>query len=138
MVLYTRCIFPPREAEDGVRISVMSRHTLNDGITPDPRLEGMYDEWLQELAPPGRLVGSYYKRDLSWGRYHGLYIAFLRSRLAIPHVRELAQRAIHEDITLLCVEPTPECCHRRLLAEECSRWEPRLEIAHKMPSDHKF
>ena len=66
-MIRTRCILAPKELTDGVRISVMSRHTLNDGVTPDLRItRKLYDIHLPLLAPNPRLIGDYYKRDLPW------------------------------------------------------------------------
>jgi len=105
----------------------MSRHTLSDGVTPHPgiRVE-FYDEWLAELAPRPNLVGDYYKRGLDWRRFEEGYIEYLRSRVS-DAVKTLANRALVQNITLLCIEETPEKCHRRLLAEECVKHEPTLE-----------
>ena len=36
--LYTKSILKPRSSRDGRRISVMSRHTLEDGVTQDKRI----------------------------------------------------------------------------------------------------
>ena len=45
-MLYTKSIIKQKSLEDGCRISVMSRHTLNDGITIDSRiLPDSFDEW---------------------------------------------------------------------------------------------
>lgn len=64
-MIYTKSILKPKEESDGIRISVMSRHTLNDGITSHPDInESSYDEWLKILAPSDQLVGDYYKRSL--------------------------------------------------------------------------
>lgn len=132
MTLYTKCIFAAPSQEDGCRISVMSRHTLNDGATSDSRIpEASYDEWYRELAPPPKLVGSYYKRELRWEAFAEKYIAHIRTPSIAERVRVLARRALSEDITLLCVEETPGKCHRRLLAEECKRFEPLITIIHR-------
>jgi hypothetical protein len=37
-MLYTKSIYKPKYLDDGLRISVMSRHTLSDGKTDDPKL----------------------------------------------------------------------------------------------------
>lgn len=67
-ILRTSCILIPRSPIDGIRISVMSRHTLNDGKTPDHRLMGMFDEHRPELGPAPKLIGDYY-RGLSWAEF---------------------------------------------------------------------
>jgi uncharacterized protein YeaO (DUF488 family) len=110
----------------------MSRHTLNDGITPDPRiLRELYDEHLVILAPSPRLMGDYYKRDLQWAGFEVRYLQQIHQPDIIPVVRRLARRATEQTITLCCIEETAEFCHRRLLAEECVRYEPSLNIVHR-------
>lgn len=132
MSLFTKSILKEREPFDGLRISVMSRHTLNDGITPDERITyDSFDEHYVALAPRSRLIGDYYKRGLSWDEFESRYLAQIRESDAIPIVRRLAERALNENVTLLCIEETAERCHRRLLAEECKRVEPELLIEHR-------
>ncbi|MBI4152538.1 DUF488 domain-containing protein [Candidatus Woesearchaeota archaeon] len=131
-MLYTKCIFHNVENSDGTRISVMSRHTLNDGITPDPRITAAtFEEWIPELAPPLKLVGDYYHRNLAWADFERRYLEHLSQTDVSSLVSTLAKRSLSNDITLLCVEETPECCHRRLLAEECQKYEPTLSIEHR-------
>jgi len=130
-MLYTKCIITEPEKSDGTRISVMSRHTLNDGITPDPRITlDKYNEWLREVAPPSKLIGGYYKRNLKWDDFEPKYLQYLRSPEISPKVKELAERAMNSDITLLCIEATAKYCHRRLLAEECQFYETELRVEH--------
>ncbi len=132
MVLYTKCIFHPATPEDGIRISVMSRHTLKDGRTPDPRITpAHYQEWLRILAPPPKLVGGWYKKRLTWEAFEQHYVNYLQEKEPTQQVHKLAQRALENDITILCVEETPEHCHRRLLAEECQRVMPELFVVHR-------
>jgi uncharacterized protein YeaO (DUF488 family) len=129
MVLYTKSILKPKSKEDGLRISVMSRHTLEDGKTPDLRISNdLFDEHLPILAPPAKLIGSYYKRGLSWDDFAHQYIDYLKT-IEIE-VRALAEKALQTDITLLCIENSPQYCHRRLLSEECKKYEPNLIIKH--------
>jgi uncharacterized protein YeaO (DUF488 family) len=131
-VLYTKSILKEKIPEDGVRISVMNRHTLNDGATPDNRIiEDSFDERLQVLAPPSRLLGDYYKRGLTWEHYESRYFKHLRCPNVAEEVKRLASRAVRQDITLLCIEDSPEFCHRRLLAEECQKYESSLQVIHR-------
>jgi uncharacterized protein YeaO (DUF488 family) len=132
MALYTRCILDSPLPEDGVRISVMSRHTLNDGVTPDARItEGSYDFWRPMLAPPPRLIGSYYRDNFLWRDFKAEYLQHLRKQDVSMYVQELAAEALGQDITLLCVEQKGEPCHRVLLAGECLRYEPLLVVTHR-------
>jgi len=132
MSLYTKCILYPREAIDGIRVSVMSRHTLSDGITPDARItKKLFDFHSQELAPNPTLIGDYYKRGLSWEEFEKRYKTLLSEPAKAAAVRVLAQQALLGDITLLCIEETPEKCHRRILAEQCKIYAPLLKIIYK-------
>lgn len=131
--LFTKSIIKPKEADDARRISVMSRHTKEDGITPDERIiDGeTFDEWLQDFAPPAKLVDAYYPQEVTWDNFARLYLEFLRSPEVQPKVEEFAHRCAQETITLMCVEEDSEKCHRRLLAEELQKYQPDLKIKHK-------
>ncbi len=131
-MLYTKCIFHEKEETDGTRISILSRHTLNDGKTTDPRITpSTFDEWIPHLAPPAKLIGDYYHRNLPWVEFERRYL----EHLSQPDIRSLvstvATRSLIRDITFLCVEETAQYCHRRLLAEECRKYEPRLIVEHR-------
>lgn len=117
-MIKTKCIKAPAELSDGTRISVMSMHTLNDGITPDDSIKPeMYDLHITDLAPPKKLLGDYYKRDLSWDEYEIRYLAHIRQ----PYIQKIIKHILtqYDDITFLCIEPTDDYCHRRLLKLEC-------------------
>ncbi len=132
MALFTKSILSERESSDGVRISVMSRHTLSDGVTPDPRITfDKYEEHLVILSPRPKFLGDYYKRGLPWEEFELRYCNQLRHPDLIPVVQSLAIRASNQDITLLCIEEVATHCHRRLLAEECLVYEPILKIEHR-------
>jgi uncharacterized protein YeaO (DUF488 family) len=128
-MLRTKSILSPREELDGLRVSVMSRHTLNDGVTLHPEIDSSsYDEWVSSLSPPLKLLGDYYKRGLSWDEFELKYLGYLRQAGVQGEVKSLAQKSTNSTITLLCIEESPERCHRRVLAEECKRYEPSLEV----------
>jgi uncharacterized protein YeaO (DUF488 family) len=131
-IVYTKSIIKDREPDEK-RISVMSRHTEADGVTPDERIVAgiNFDEWLKELAPPAVLVGAYYRKELSWEDFADKYLAFLRSDGMRPKVEQLAARCSEETLTLLCIEDTADKCHRRLLVEELTKYQPHLRIIHK-------
>jgi len=131
--LFTKSIIKPKEPADARRISIMSRHTKEDGITPDERIiDGeTFDEWLREFAPPAKLVGAYYRQEITWDDFENQYLQFLRSADIQPKVKEFAERCANETITLMCVEADADKCHRRLLAEELQKYQPDLKIIHK-------
>jgi uncharacterized protein YeaO (DUF488 family) len=131
-VLYTKSIYSSKSDGDGLRISVMSRHTLNDGITPDPKITcDSYDLSLKILAPPDKLVGSYYKNKLCFKEYKEKYVKYLAKENICSIVEDLSKQALIKDITLLCVEESAEKCHRKILAEECQKYFPNLNVEHR-------
>lgn len=127
MSLYTGCIY--RNDHQGLRISIMNRHTLADGITPDPKItEQSYDRCEQRVAPPSRLLGDYYKRGLPWQEFERQYLLYIQKPELAPKIAELIELALAQDITFLCREKTQDRCHRRLLAQECKRIRKELEV----------
>lgn len=132
-MLYTKCILDSVDTEeDGLRISIMSRHTLNDGVTPDKRIvSGSYDVHLSVLAPSLKLIGAYYKESLAWGVFENRYLEEIRHPQKFSIVQVLSRLALATDVTLLCIEDCSDRCHRRLLAEECQRIMPELKVLHR-------
>lgn len=129
MTLMTKSIRSYPNPGDGMRISVMSRHTLSDGITPDPEITIFhFDIWWKDLAPPVKLVGAYYKGNITWDEFAVSYRIYLNNEQRHQSLRKLIDLAKKCNITLLCVEDDPEKCHRRLIAEKCSELDPDLEI----------
>lgn len=130
-MLFTKSIHAPISPLDGIRISVMSRHTLEDGVTPDSLITlDSYNCWLPSLAPPPKLIGGLYKRDLSWDAFTAQYLAHLQKPAVQATIGRLSRLALRTNLTLLCVEQNAAHCHRRLLAEECQRLTPQIYIEH--------
>lgn len=129
MALMTSSIRLSQNLSDFLRISVMSRHTLNDGKTPDPKItRKVFDVHIPELGPPPKLIGSYYRGEINWLDFKKSYEVYLQNKdiqLLLKRLIELSKRI---DIVLLCVEETPDFCHRRLIAQECYRLDPSLNI----------
>lgn len=131
-MLFTACILRHKPHNfGGIRLSIMSRHTLNDGVTPDPRIKpSLYDFHVANLAPSPNLLGDYYKRGLPWEDFEIQY----KKELRVPDkwcvVQGLARLALVTNVTLLCIEEKADHCHRRLLAEACKEHESRLKIEH--------
>ena len=116
-MIKTKCIKDPIEPSDGIRISVMSSHTI-DGIIPDTEItENMYDIHIPELAAPNKLLGDYYKRGISWSEYETRYLEPIRT----PYIQSIIINILskYDIITFLCIESDDSMCHRRLLKEEC-------------------
>jgi len=118
MAILTACILSNRSPADGVRVSVMSRHTLNDGITPDARIDSSrFDLHYPDLAPSPRLIGDYYKRALSWLDFEAKFREEMKQPKAISAMDKVIKMARKGNVTLLCIEEGDEMCHRRLLVE---------------------
>jgi len=79
------------------------------------------------LAPSDELLKAY-RSDHDWPRYEDAFNILMDQR-GIP---EVLDRALFEEKTccLLCSEPAPDHCHRRLVAERLAQaWQP-VEIIH--------
>jgi uncharacterized protein YeaO (DUF488 family) len=134
MSLFTKSIYSQKEKSDGIWIAVLSRYTLDDGVTPDLRMNSSsVDEHWIELAPRPILVGDYKKRRIiAWDIFADRYLRLIREPELVPKVKKLAFRALYEDITILCVEDKEDPhCHRKILALECQRYEQQLRVIHK-------
>jgi uncharacterized protein (DUF488 family) len=81
---------------------------------------------LPDLAPSQDILDDYKKNGGDWATYERKFLALMEKR----RVEEKVSKDIINGGCLLCSEPTPEHCHRRLVAEYLkSRWGD-LEIVH--------
>jgi len=84
-------------------------------------------EHLPELAPPPELLDAY-KADGDWPAYERAFLPLLTERDALALGRQIMAR--YRNPCLLCSEPTPEHCHRRLVAEWWAARLPDVEVVH--------
>lgn len=130
--LYKKSIVKSKSFEDGLRVSVMSRHTLEDGTTPDERITSdSFDVWVRDLAPPLKLVGGYHRGEVNWKDFEARYLEHIRQDAISIMTQALSRYSLENNLTLLCIEDFADFCHRRLLAEELQRFNSRLKIEHK-------
>ncbi|MBN1315357.1 MAG: DUF488 domain-containing protein [Anaerolineales bacterium] len=80
-----------------------------------------------DLAPTAEIMDNY-KKDGDWDAYQRDFNALMVERQVQAIGRELVDQ--NRAICLLCAEPAPERCHRRLLAEYLAAHIPDLEIKH--------
>jgi uncharacterized protein (DUF488 family) len=81
---------------------------------------------LPELAPTQEMLDEYKKNRGDWLDYETKFLALMSDR----KVEDNLARELIEGGCLLCSEPTPEHCHRRLVAEYLnSKW-GNIEIEH--------
>lgn len=79
-----------------------------------------------DLAPSPNLLAAWRAREIDWPTYERRFAALLRER----RTETTIPRSLVADACLLCGEPTPEHCHRRLLAEHLSDTWGDVEILH--------
>ena len=77
------------------------------------KLAGVSYEHALRLAPTDDILKSYKKGEISWDAYADAYNDLIHRR----HVEDLFSADVLDGACLLCSEPTPHHCHRRLAAE---------------------
>ncbi|MDP2981858.1 MAG: DUF488 domain-containing protein [Candidatus Latescibacter sp.] len=82
---------------------------------------------LPELTPTKEILNEY-RSDSDWSRFVARFEALMDER-KIP---DTLDKVGFERFTscLLCSEPTPEQCHRRLVAERLTAHWPNVEVFH--------
>jgi uncharacterized protein (DUF488 family) len=88
---------------------------------------GIQYEHHPELAPTPEILDAY-KAGGDWLAYEAGFLPLLIERHAETIGQELLTRYRHP--CLLCAEPTPDHCHRRLLAEWWAEHSPDVEVIH--------
>ena len=70
-------------------------------------------------APTKEILQAYKKNDITWAEYEVRYNELIACRRVAYDFKKNYEK--YSNVLLLCSEPTPECCHRRLLAEYLSK-----------------
>jgi uncharacterized protein (DUF488 family) len=79
------------------------------------------------LAPTGEILDDFKKKRISWDEYERRFKKVMEQR----KIEEIVDRGLLEEPTvLLCSEPDPEHCHRRLVVEYLKEKWGDLEIIH--------
>lgn len=82
-----------------------------------------------EFAPTKEILDAYKKKQISWNEYESQYATLMNKRA--KHLNFSDRFSDYTNICLLCSEPTPEQCHRRLIAEMIANTAPqKIEIKH--------
>jgi uncharacterized protein (DUF488 family) len=93
---------------------------------------GIGYEYRPELAPPDALLDRY-RSDKDWAAYERDFDELvLQTPAAAEAMSDLIERSKNETVALLCSEPTPDRCHRRLVAEQMMKIDPSLTVIHLM------
>ncbi len=80
-----------------------------------------------DLAPTDEILKAY-RVDGDWPAYEAAFTRLLTQRRARRIGRALLAR--YQRPCLLCAEPTPDHCHRRLVAEWWATHLPGVEVEH--------
>lgn len=78
------------------------------------------------LAPTKEILDGYKKKLISWDTYEEKFLKLLIDRNA----HKLVTTEELTNACLLCSEPTPEKCHRRLVSEYFKKHFPNISIIH--------
>jgi uncharacterized protein (DUF488 family) len=81
---------------------------------------------LPELAPKQEMLDAYKGKQMDWASYEQAFLQLMRDR----KVEENVVREVIDGAVLLCSEPKPEKCHRRLVAEYFQRAWVEVEVEH--------
>jgi uncharacterized protein (DUF488 family) len=88
---------------------------------------GIGYEHRPDLAPTDEIMDAY-KESRDWAAYERAFLPLLAERRAEEIGRQLLAR--YSRPCLLCAEPAPGCCHRRLVAEWWVARLPDVELVH--------
>ena len=80
-------------------------------------------------APTKKILDDYKKEKITWDQYELQYKFLIDERKAVKDFIKCFD-GIYESVCLLCAEPTPEQCHRRLFAEMVKEKLDGVEIEH--------
>jgi uncharacterized protein (DUF488 family) len=85
-------------------------------------------QYCDEYAPTKDIMEDYKTNKITWDDYVDRYTWLIRSKNVLEKFPETVKD--YENICLLCSEPTPEHCHRKLLAEMLAENNPTWIIKH--------
>ncbi len=76
-------------------------------------IAGIGYQHLPELSPTKDILDAYKKKEIEWSEYELEFQRLLQSR----HIESIVRQEQMDHACLLCSEPQPDHCHRRLVAE---------------------
>jgi uncharacterized protein (DUF488 family) len=81
---------------------------------------------LPDFAPTQEILDNFKKKKGSWTDFESTFKDLMASR----KIEEIAENALRENDCLLCSEPTPDHCHRRLVAERLQEKLGNIKVIH--------
>ena len=82
----------------------------------------------KQFAPSEKILVRYKKNQIDWDDYETEFAALMDYRDIDTYIAD--KYSTQENYCLLCSEPTPEYCHRRLVAEKIRDVLDDVEIIH--------
>lgn len=79
-----------------------------------------------ELAPTKEILDAYKRKEIDWSEYERQFRRLLTER----KIEDIITQQFAHKACLLCSEPTPEKCHRKLVAEYLREHWKNLEVVH--------
>lgn len=111
-ILVQKSIYDPKSKNDGFRVLVMQ-------YWPRGVKKQKIDAWYKDLGTGKELIKAWKGGKMTWLQFKKRYIADLKDDQNKQQlIRQLAQRARIQKITLLCGCRDPNRCHRIILKEE--------------------
>ena len=82
----------------------------------------------KKFAPSEKILSRYKKNIINWDDYEREFAELMNYRDIDTYIAD--KYSTQENYCLLCTEPTPEYCHRRLVAEKIREVLEDVEIVH--------
>ena len=86
-------------------------------------------EHCPDFAPTKEILTTWRKKSITWPEYEEQYRALMTQGKAVKSFMT-CYYGLYDTVCLLCSEPTPEHCHRRLFAEMIQEQKTDIEILH--------
>lgn len=81
-----------------------------------------------DYAPTKEILSAYQKKEIDWYGYEQRFLPLIEKRKIEKDFKQTFSN--YHKVCLLCTEPTPEMCHRRLVAEYLQGYLGAVEIQH--------
>ena len=82
----------------------------------------------EPILAPTKEILKRYRKDKDWALYEKSFINLLKSRAIVDIFNN--EYNLSSNICLLCSEPKPQKCHRRLVAEYLKGYNKNITITH--------
>ena len=82
----------------------------------------------EDFAPTKQLLNDYKKGIVNWDEYVKCFNKLIDDRDMVNNF--IKRFGKYDNVMLLCAEPTPEFCHRRLLSEAIAKLHSDIEVIH--------